>query len=200
LAPALALDGHQRLENLAGGGRGVAHRGRIEEQRLRSGDADGCGFVVAGDAEVGEQIRETRGGEVEMAPAVAEVAAERYRYSIHRAGRTSPFAGAAALPRRPSRSVRPASACSKNRCCSRVSPRMTRSIARWRAWSIASTRGCQRPRNACALRMSSVNSSWTSIFPLPAGEEGAGTESGTAPPVSAIAFASQVSCTSSRLM
>ena len=58
-------------------------------------------------------------------------------------------------PRRPSRSVRPASACSKNRFCSSVSPRMTRSMPRWRALAIASTRGRQRSTNACASRASS---------------------------------------------
>src|SRR6185312_3751673 len=129
LASALTLDAHEQVEDLVRRSGGVAHRGGVQKARLRPGDVDGRGVVVGGDAELRERLRETGGGEVEMGSAIAEVAAERDRYSIHRAGRTSPFAGPAASPRRPSRSVRPASACSKNRCCSRVSPRMTRSIA-----------------------------------------------------------------------
>ena len=167
-ASALALDRHERRQNVLRRGRRVADRRGIQKRRLRSRGVDGFGFVVAGDEKVGERRREAGDGEVEMGAAVAEVAAERDRYSIHREGSTSPFAGAPALERRPSRSVRPASACSKNRCCSRVSPRITRSIPRWRALSIASTRGRQRSRNACALlTSSSKNARAASLAPPP---------------------------------
>ena len=51
--------------------------------------------------------------------------AMRHGYcSIHRVGSTPPPVPAPSA-RRPSRSVRPASACSKNRLCSSVSPRIT---------------------------------------------------------------------------
>ena len=54
-------------------------------------------------------------------------------YSIQREGRTTPWERPTDLPRRPKRSVRPARACAKNRFCSRVSPRITRSMPRCRA-------------------------------------------------------------------
>ena len=115
LASALALDGQQQIEDLARGQRSGADGGGIQKLRLRLGDTDGFGIVVAGDAEIGDDSLETGDGVIEMGAAVAEVAAERDRdgrrsYSIQRLGRTSPWEGPRTSARRPSKSVRPASA------------------------------------------------------------------------------------------
>ena len=74
LAPALLFDHKKRLQQLAGRQRGVAHRGGVQEERLRPGQADGNGFVVRRDAEVAEEGLQPGGREVEMRAPVAEIA------------------------------------------------------------------------------------------------------------------------------
>ena len=75
-------------------------------------------------------------------------------YSCHLAGRTLPRRGTPPV-RRPSRSSTPAAACSKNRWCSRDSPRMTSSILRWRACVIGAILSRHRLMNASSCRASS---------------------------------------------
>ena len=84
--------------------------------------------------EGGQDEAEALEGESERGTPIAEITAEaRSRraayYSIQRVGRT-PSPVPAPSARRPSRSSRPASACSKKRFCSSVSPRMTFSMLR----------------------------------------------------------------------
>ena len=137
-----------------GGERRVADGGGVQEQRLRAGDADGHGVVVAARrARSARRPREPGDGEVEVG-ARDRRGCCRARSATRSSATdsTSPCAGPSCSPRRPSRSVRPASACSKKRFCSSVSPRITRSILAWRALAIASTRGRQRSTNACASR------------------------------------------------
>jgi len=89
-----ALDGEQRVEQRPRRGRGHADDRRIQEARLRAGNADGIGFVIAGYLEIVEQQPEPGNCEVEVRAPIAEIAAERdcsdRAYSIHRVARTSP--------------------------------------------------------------------------------------------------------------
>src|SRR5262249_5933143 len=118
----------QDVEQLARGERRVADRGGIEVERLRRGDADRNRVAVRRHNHVLENGAERGDGTVEVSAPIAEIRAERDGYSIHRVGSTSPCDGSSTSARRPRRSVRPASACSKKRFCSSTSPRITRSI------------------------------------------------------------------------
>src|SRR5581483_9497130 len=144
LAPARSLDREQRLEQSFWREGRAADELAVQKIGLIARYGHRPGLHEPRQADAVEQPAQAAGRVLEMRLAVAEIAAERDgdgRYSIHREGRTSPRAGSITSARRPSRSVRPASACLKKRSCSTVSPRMTRSMPRWRAWVIASTRG-----------------------------------------------------------
>src|SRR5438445_5238743 len=117
----------------------------IQERRLRA-NADRLRFIPAGDFDGGENRRQSADGKIQVRRAIADVAPERDgdddqrvnspihqltnspTYSIHLVGSTSPMAGPSCSARLPSKSVRPARACSKKRFCSSVSPRITRSM------------------------------------------------------------------------
>src|SRR5262249_33485722 len=168
------------------------------------------GVVVAGDAQVGQQISEFRDREIQVHGPVAQIRPERDsalhqfpnlltyqltnyqlrhrpRYSIHRVGRTSPIAGSSTSALRPRRSVRPASACSKNRFCSSTSPSTTSSIFACLALGSVSTRGRQRSTKACASRISSSSTARAAAAPLPLIARLPSVTSGAMPPSSAIA-------------
>ena len=199
-AAALQLERLQRLQNCPSRERRVADKRGIQVHRLRAGDAHGDRVVVPGNVDVGEEGTKLRDGVVEVGAPIADVAAESDRYSIHREGSTSPSDGPTCAPRRPSRSCRPASACSKKRRCSRVSPRITRSILAWRALIMPSTRGRHRSTKRCASCASSSNTACAAAAAFPFAARVGSAASATVPPSSSIALATQVSCASSRLM
>ena len=112
------------------GRRGRRLRGRYRSRR-RPGDWRGVRDEPRFDGEGDGRV------------AIAEIAAEGDRHPATGAGTAAirPSGSACTPPpvpapsaRRPSRSLRPASAWSKKRWCSAVSPRITFSIVRWRAW------------------------------------------------------------------
>ncbi len=106
-------------------------RRRSEKPAEHPGTSHRRGFDRGRDPEVRtEAWRDDRGQTLDARSAIAEVGTDaRSRqvsgYSIQRVGSTSPTRGPTSSVRRPSRSCRPASACSKKRFCSSVSPRIT---------------------------------------------------------------------------
>src|SRR6516165_3574260 len=88
LASSLAFDGMQKGQELARRQRRVANAGRVQKRRLRVRDVHGLGVVVARHAQILNGFREAGDSEVEVRGAIAEIASERDRYSIHRTGST----------------------------------------------------------------------------------------------------------------
>jgi DUF4097 and DUF4098 domain-containing protein YvlB len=164
IAAPLLFDAEQDIEQLARRQQRSANRRGVEEQRLWTADAERRGLDVARHFELANHSLQAGDRMVEMPHSIPEVAAEcdgnervrRTFYSSQRLGSTSPCEGPRTSARRPSKSVRPASAWSKNRFCSRTSPRIRRSILACRALTIVSSRARHRSTNAWASLLSFV--------------------------------------------
>jgi len=178
------------------GASGVANRGCVQKSGCGPWTATGAVSWKLETAEAGEQIGR-REREVEMGAAVAEVLPSRQRYSIHRAGRTSPFAGAAALPR--AEQV----GCVRERLLEE--PLLFASLrgrrGAWRGARMLHRFDARTPAIQKCLRAPDVGSEQlVDDFSLCRPAVKARGRIRARPAASAIAVASQVSCTSSRLM
>src|SRR5262245_21914746 len=160
----LPLDLEERREQRARVERGRSDHDGVQIQRLILESLPlRYGLHEIRDGWLSQERIETLDREGERGAAVPQVAAERDRnptvghgslaYSTQRVDSTPPPVPAPSA-RRPRRSLRPASACSKNRLCSSVSPMMTFSMLRWRAWVMADRRGRHLSTNACAASRS----------------------------------------------
>src|SRR4030095_8980857 len=133
-AAELALDVEEYLKQIARLERGMADDDGVQIGRLILEPLPfRFGFDEIGDSRVAQQDAEAIDGESEGGATVAEVAAQGDRHPAIGHGEPHPPRAAARPPppvpapsaRRPRRSERPARACSKNRLCSSVSPRIT---------------------------------------------------------------------------
>ena len=74
LASEIAFDGQQGVEGVPRRERRETDGGGVQEAGLRGIEADGVGLVKRRDAQIGEELRDPRGGRAQVALAIAKVA------------------------------------------------------------------------------------------------------------------------------